>query len=329
MTDPIRLVDRADVPRLISVRDSIDAARDAAIAVSTGQVSTGRMQVSWASGESGTRVMVAALPGLDIFGYKQFHWVGDGVHYACHLFRASDGAPLGVIDAASLTTLRTAATAAVGVESLYGSGRRGVVAVIGSGAEAKAGLRALAAVVDISEARVTSRRPENRDAFASELSAELGFVVVPTDSVRSATDGADVVYSATQSNGPVVYGPQDLPDSLVLATIGSTAPDQREASGEVFANASLVAIDSQDALHESGDLVEATSRFEFDPGSAVLLGALLRSDHSGAESGDLRIFKSIGSAEQDLVLAHTVLRRATESGVGRTVVPATSRKQNI
>lgn len=329
MIDPILLVDSADIARLISTADSIAAARSAAVAASAGRVTTGRLQVSWDGGESGTRVMVAAVPDLGIFGYKQFHWVGSGVHYACHVFRTSDGAPLGVIDAAQITTLRTAATAAVGVEALYGAGRSGTVAVIGSGAEAKAGLRALAAVVDITEARVTSRRAENRESFAAELSAELGIPVVPAASVREATEGADIVYSATQSNGTVVYGPLDLPQDVVLATIGSTSPDQREASGEIFTRASCVVIDTTDALGESGDLIEASGELGFDTQQAVLLGGVIGADVQLPPAGGLRVFKSIGSAEQDLVLAHTVLRRATEAGAGRSVVPATSRKQNI
>ncbi len=329
MTEPIRFVDLDDVLALVSVDDALEAATAAARAVSDGRVVTGRLQLSWGDDDSGMRVMVAALPDLDVFGYKQFHWVGDSVHYSCHLFRASDGSPLGAVDAAPLTTLRTAATAALGVERLYGRGRAAVAAVIGSGAEARAGLRALAAVVDLTEVRVTSRRAGNRESFAADLSAELGVPVLPVASVRAATEGADLAYSATQSNGSVVFDTSDLNDVQVLATIGSTAPDQREAAGDVFTGAGVVVVDTRDVLEESGDLLESVDEHGLDPASVRLLGDLLDSEVVPAEGPGLRVFKSIGSPEQDVVLAHTVLQRADAQDAGRLVRPATSRKQNL
>ncbi|MFI1386120.1 hypothetical protein [Embleya sp. NPDC020886] len=318
----MRLIDAVDLAALVSLDDTLAAAREAAIARAEGQVVSGRLQFAWAGGESGTRFLAAALPSLDLFGYKQFHWIGSGVRYACHLFRASDGVPIGVVDAASITTLRTAATAAVGVECLYGPRRAGVVGVIGSGAEAQAGLRALTRVVDVPQARVFSRRSENREAFAARMSEELGIPVHPVASVRAATDGADLVYSATAASS-VVYGPDDLGSALVVATIGSTAPDQREASGELFTRAGRVVIDTEDALEESGDLIEAA----LDPQAYELLGAALAAPPRPAQP--YSVFKSIGSPEQDLVLAAHILRRAEERGVGRLVAPVTSRKQNL
>ncbi|MYS80742.1 hypothetical protein [Embleya scabrispora] len=319
----MRLIDAADLAALVSLDDTLAAAREAAIARAEGQVVSGRLQFAWAGGESGTRFLAAALPSLDLFGYKQFHWIGSGVRYACHLFRASDGAPIGVVDAASITTLRTAATAAVGVECLYGPGRAGVVGVIGSGAEAQAGLRALTRVTDIPEARVFSRRAANREAFATRMTEELGVPVRPVASIREATDGADLVYSATASPAGAVYGRDDVGSAHVVATIGSTAPDQREARGDLFARAGRIVIDTEDAIEESGDLIEAA----LDPKAYELLGAALAAPARPAEP--YSVFKSIGSPEQDLVLAAHILRRAEERGVGRLVAPAMSRKQNL
>ncbi|GAA4987988.1 hypothetical protein GCM10023205_68640 [Yinghuangia aomiensis] len=319
----MRMIDAADLPDLVTQEDALAAARDAASARAAGEVIDGRVQFDWANGESGVRIMGAAMPSLGIFGYKQFHWIDGGVWYACHIFRASDGAPLGVVDAASITTLRTAATAAVGVEALYGSDRKAVVAVIGSGAEAQAGLRALARVVPIRAARVYSRNTVNREIFATRMNDELALPVIPVDTLRKATDGVDIVYSATQSNGSVVYHADDVAGAAVVATIGSTSPDQREAAGDVFARASRILIDTEDAIAESGDLIEAA----LAPESFELLGTALAAPARRTEP--YSVFKSIGSPEQDLVLAAHILRRAEEHGVGRTVAPAMSRKQNL
>ncbi|GGT65858.1 hypothetical protein P6B95_01805 [Streptomyces atratus] len=329
MSGLMRMVDGPDVTALVTQQDALAAAREAALAAAVpGRVVTGRVQVDWDQGESGTRFLVVALPDLGVFGYKQFHWIGDGVHYACHLFSTEDGAPLGVVDAAALTTLRTAATAALGVQALHRGSGDATVAVIGSGAEARAGLRALAAVTDIGEARVTSRNPANREAFAADMATELGLKVVAVDSVRAAVKDAHIAYSATASNGPVVYRAQDIEGLPVLASIGSTAPDQREAAGDVFTSAGVVLIDTTDALHESGDLIEARDRFGFDSARALLLGTALEVPPTAADDRTA-VFKSIGSPEQDVVLALHILRRAEQQERGRLVQPAMSRKQNL
>jgi alanine dehydrogenase len=323
---PICLVDDPDVTRLVSVHDTLDAARDAAIEAAAGRISTARSSVRWDTGE--VRVLQAAAPGLDLFGFKQFHYVDDiGVRYSVHVFRTSDGVPLGVVDAATLTPLRTAATAAVAVEALVG-GSDAALALIGSGTEARAGLRALAEVVRLTSVTVTSRRPINREAFAADMSSELGIEIRVADTAREAIAGADIAYAATQSQGSIVLADDDLGNLSLLVSIGSTMPNQRELAGDIFRRSATVIVDTPDALRDSGDLIEAVEE-GFDPASVRRLGDVLAQPRPSVPLASRTVFKSIGSADQDLVLAALVLRRAQENDAGRQVVPAMSLKHNL
>jgi alanine dehydrogenase len=307
------LLDDKDVDTLATVPLALDAARRTAEIVARGALTTGRVQV----GDRGIwgRVLLGSLPDLDLYGYKEFHRVGRRVRYHVNLFRASTGDAIAIVDGRRITSLRTAATAAVAAAHFFASPVR--LGVIGSGEEAREGLRMLAGAVRVCEAAVFSPTAANREAFAAEIGAELGLPVRAVGSVGDALAGADAAYVATSSGVPFLAA-GDVGHVPFLAAVGSTHHDQRELVGDVLARAGLVVVDCADARTTSGDMLDAVSH-GFDPGSAVLLGDYLR-------GGDARpvVFKSIGSVEQDLVLAHHLVTAAAERGRGRLVDPVGS-----
>jgi alanine dehydrogenase len=302
------------------------SARDAALAVAAGGVQTGRVTLPFEGGWM--RIMGAVVPTLDLFGYKEFHLAGDNtVRYAVHLFRLSDGRPLGVVDGALVTPLRTAAAAAVAGEWFFGQGHSVRLAVVGSGTEAQSGVRALHGVLSVKDVRVTSRSQANRDRCAEVLRAETGLPVTSVGSVREAVDGADMVYIATNSGGNVVVTRDDLHGVRFVASIGSTIPEQRELHGDVLARASCVVVDTWDVLEESGDAISA-AELGLDRERVILLGAM--GDRSWHNTVGQVVYKSIGSPEQDVVLAHRILDTAQGTGdFGRAMEPLSTIKQNL
>jgi ornithine cyclodeaminase/alanine dehydrogenase-like protein (mu-crystallin family) len=130
-----------------------------------------------------------------------------------------------------------------------------------------------------------------------------------------------VLYVATSSHHTAFLSAADVAEVGLVAAIGSTQPVHRELFGDVFAAAGRVVVDTPDATHESGDCIEAAGA-GWDTGSVQLLG-----DYLGAPAGDRSgrtVFKSIGSVEQDLVLAHHLLRAAEEHERGTLVDPVGS-----
>lgn len=309
---PMRLLDGATVDALATAELGL-AAAEAAARLDPAKVVTGRLQVN--GDVSWSRIMSGSLTDLDVFGYKEFHRVGKRVRYHIHVFRESDGNALGIIDGRRITSLRTSSLAAVAVRA-WAEGRTVRVGVIGSGEEAREGLRALHGAVPVERASVFSPTPANRKAYAEELGAALDLEIEPRDSQEAVLADCDVVYVATSSKNEPILGATDLRDIPMVAAVGATQRIDRELRGDVFTGSKVV-VDALDAVLESGDGQEAVEQ-GWDPHSSRLLGDYLdRPDRDAART----LFKSIGSVEQDLVLALHLLRAAEEQDLGTVVDP--------
>lgn len=314
----MRLLDGDDVDALATPALGLEAAEVAA-RLDRDQVATGRLQVNGAV--SWSRVLSGSLTELDVFGYKEFHRVGQRVRYHVHLFRESTGNALGIVDGRRITSLRTSSTAAVAVRAWAGD-RPVRVGVIGSGEEAREGLRALHGAVSVTGASVFSPTPANRKAFAESMGESLGLDVRDRDSQDAVLADCDVLYVATSSKGEPFIGRADLGGIAMVAAVGATQRIDRELRGDVFADSTVV-VDALDAVLEAGDGVEAAEQ-GWDPHSSLLLGDYLdqvAAGSSAATESARTLFKSIGSVEQDLVLALRLLEAAEAQDRGVVVDP--------
>lgn len=311
-TAPIRLLDGKVVDELATVDLGLGAA-EAAARLSKDRVATGRVQVN--GDVSWMRILAGSLTELDLTGYKEFHRVGQRVRYHIHLFRESTGDALGIVDGRRITSLRTSSTAAVAIRR-WVAGRRVRVGVIGSGEEAREGLRAIHGAVGVDKAVVFSPTPANRKDFAASMSSALQLDVRDVDTRDAVLGDCDVLYVATSSHHDAFLRRADLDGVPMVAAIGSTQPAHRELFGDVFDGATVV-VDTPDAAHESGDCIEAVDQ-GWDPRSATLLSDYLA--ESPVPAGRT-VFKSIGSVEQDLVLAHHLWRAAVDHGLGVVADP--------
>lgn len=317
----VRLVSADEVAQHISPATAIEAARVAASAQCQPDTAVGRLTLPFPGGWM--RVLGASVPDLGIFGYKEFHLNDGRVRYAIHLFSIADGRPLGIVDGALTTPLRTAGAAAAAAVAYYHDPRPLHVGVIGSGTEARAGLRALATALPIASAAVTSRSDENRRHFATDMSTELDLDVSTAPDVSAVSKARDIVYIATNSGGRVVAGLDALGDVPLVLSIGSTLPEQRELDAKVVAGAACLVIDTFDVLRESGDVLAAGD--VLDRNRVVALADYL--DAPRRPEGPT-LYKSIGSPEQDVVLAARILEAAATSGFGREIEPLTDVKRN-
>jgi ornithine cyclodeaminase/alanine dehydrogenase-like protein (mu-crystallin family) len=193
--------------------------------------------------------------------------------------------------------------------------------VIGSGEEAREGLRAACAAASVKKVFIYSPTAANRERFAHEFGSELGVDVVPVASAQEAVADADAAYVATAATSPVI-GYDDVAALELVVAVGATQRIHRELTGELVAAARAVVVDCTDAARDAGEMVEAAEDHGWDPQRAVLLGNWL---DRPAEPGDgPLLFKSIGSVEQDLALALALLEAAAEQGRGRVVEPIAS-----
>ncbi len=316
---PLLLLGPDDVDALATSKVGLAAAAETARLSRAGGTKTGRVQVNGSI--SWMRILAGLIDELDLLGYKEFHRVGQRVRYHIHLFRQSTGDPIGTVDGRRITGLRTASMAAVAAAH-WAEDRAVRVGVIGSGEEAKEGLRALAGALTVAEAAVFSPTAANRESYAEAMSEETGVTVTPRDSQDAVMDNADVIYVATSSHHTPFLGAEGLGAAQFIAAIGSTMPVHRELRGSVFLDAAEVVVDTVDATHESGDCIEATEE-GWNPASAILLGDYLEQDPLPPHKGRT-LFKSIGSVEQDLVLAYHLVNEAVRLGRGTTITDVAS-----
>ena len=245
--------------------------------------------------------------------------------YLVSLFDSDTMSLAALIDGNRITGIRTAATAAVAVDALADH-RPLRVALIGSGFEAKGLLAALAAVRSVESTRVFSPTPASRERFAATFRDEHGMKIEAVDSAQSAVAGADVVLCAARSRdeSPVLLG-QWLEPGMTVVSIGSTLPEQRELDEEAIHRAAHVVADMpEEVAHDTGDMLAATrAGIDFQeklvPLGDLVAGKLVR------KPGEIVIYKSVGSALQDVVIADMLLSRARERGLGiemkSTIVP--------
>lgn len=237
--------------------------------------------------------------------------------YLISLFDQTTMGLSALIDGNRITGIRTAATAAVAVDQAAPRGPLRV-AVIGSGFEARGLLLALAAIRTLASIKVFSPTPASRERFAADLRSQASLDVAPTTCAQDAVQGADVVLCAARSRdeSPVLRGAWLAP-GMTVVSVGSTLPEQREVDEEVLARASLIVADIVDEVaHDTGDLL-AAQRAQVDVASKLVSLADFVSGHATRQdTADIVVYKSVGSALQDVVTAEMLLARAREQGVG-------------
>ena len=201
------------------------------------------------------------------------------------------GAPLAIMDGRLLTEMRTAAVSAAATK-LLASPDTTILAILGSGVQARSHVEALRLVRQFEEVRVWSPTNEHAKQFAEEI----GAIAV---SAEEAVRGADVVVTVTNSKKPVLKGSW-LKSGCHVNAIGACRPDWRELDDEAMAN--IVFVDSREgAMKESGDVILSGAKIYAELGEA-LAGKI------PARSNETTVFKSLGMAVEDIAAAMLVYR---------------------
>jgi ornithine cyclodeaminase/alanine dehydrogenase-like protein (mu-crystallin family) len=206
------------------------------------------------------------------------------------------GAPLAVMDGRLITEMRTAAVSAAATK-LLASPEANILAVLGSGVQARSHVEALRLVRSFDDIRVWSPTLENAHRLAKEIGATA-------TSAEEAVRGADVIATVTSSKTPVLEGSWLKPGSHVNA-VGACRPDWRELDDEAMTN--VVLVDSREAaMKESGDVILSGAKIYAELGEA-LAGKVPPC------TNETTVFKSLGMAAEDIAAAMLVYRSVIAS----------------
>ena len=229
-----------------------------------------------------------------------------GLHATYLLFDATTGVPLALLDGDQITSRRTAAASALAASWLARKEAHHLL-VVGAGRVAQLLPAAYRVVRPIERVSVWARQPAQAAALAASWRRD-GLDAHAVTDLAAAVRAADIVSCATLATEPVVQGAWLQPGSH-LDLIGSFTPAMREADDACFAGAALY-IDTDEALQKSGDLLGPLARGVITAGTVRgTLAGLARGQASGRRSADERtVFKSVGTALEDLAAAMLVLR---------------------
>jgi ornithine cyclodeaminase len=307
------VLDGAEVELLLDIDRLVEAVGGAMADVSAGRASVPeRVAAVVDEKDAFLGAMPAYLPGQATLAAKLVTVFPHNRDLPSHhalvcVFDAETGAPRAAMDGGYLTAARTAAGSRLSVRLLARDDAR-VLAVLGTGVQARSHLAAMRRERAWDEVRVAGRDPAKAQALAEAVGG------VAYGGYEEAVRGADVVCATTHSPEPVVHRAWLSPGAHVTS-VGFN-PDGREIDGETVRDA-LVVVESRSA-----------ALAPFPAGSSDLLLAirdgLITPDHVHAEIGELvlgtkpgrtspeqlTLYKSVGVAAQDAAAAALVLKAA-------------------
>ena len=317
------LLRHEDVETLLTFKDAIKAVEKISELEYLNQVDMpNRLNSETKSGWF--RVMPAVVDGVDddwkLMGLKAMNLIkGQGLRYMILLLSGKTGELLAAVDAAVITQMRTGAATAVAAKFMAPKKVR-KIGVIGSGFEARGQLLAVNEVLDFEEAVVFSPNQANCERYAREMSDKLGKPVVSAGSSKDAIHDAEVVILATKTSKPVIDG-QYLMNGCTILSIGSTRLDLRELDDYSFLLGSKILVDHKEqVIDESADVQSAlklkyiTEQDFVEMKQVVGEGKTLRTNDK-----EILIYKSVGTALQDLAVAKIVYETALAQNYGQHI----------
>ena len=319
------VVGHHDVVTLLPMAECIDAMTDALRTLARGgAVLPLRQVVRMATGRDAFALMPAVLDSPAALGAKIITVFpgNDATPYDSHqgavmLFDLEYGRLIALLDASTITALRTAAVTAVATRALSRSNSR-TLALLGAGVQAATHLESISLVRQIDTVRVWSRSGERARKFAAKY-ATAGMTITVCEMARHAVEGADIVCTVTSAREPVLHGDWLAPGTHVNA-IGASLATSRELDSAAVVKSRLFVDRKESTLNEGGDFLI--------PKSEGLIG----DDHIIGEIGDLlldsprvvgrrsaediTLFKSLGLAIEDVASARRIYDRAVATGAG-------------
>ena len=305
---------QADVVRLLDVDNLLEMLAGAFVELSAGRTSVPpRIAARTPAGG-----LLGAMPGY-IAGvletkvvsiFPQNHDRGLPSHQGLiALFDPESGAPLAVMDAVSITAIRTGASAAVAARYLTRSDAA-TLAIIGAGVQGRSNLAAFQRVREFKEIRIASR-----DAAKAQALAALSPNARAVETFKEAVKGADVVCLCTDAREPVMtymWLTEGAHVSSVGGTFGPEIDPQTIGAATIF-------VESRDAVRQQPP-AGAHELQGIRPESVTEIGEVIAGTKPGRTSPEqLTVYKSTGHAVEDAAAARLVYERALAEGAGQRV----------
>jgi len=308
----IRYLSTADVTSLIEPGAVLATLAEGFKALSAGTVQAPPRPKIDVPGKGFALAMLAWMPARHIALKTVNVFEGNHAHHLpshmglISLFDRETGAPLAVMDAAAITGIRTAGGAVLSIDPLARKDAK-IATVIGGGVQAREHVRLLATLLNIEDIRVFARRLDVANAIA-----DLSPLAKATSDLEASVRESDIVCLTTSSTTPVIEDAWIRPGTHVTSV--GFAPPGSEVPTALIERA-RICVETRDAFSPAPvGCAELAGR---DPSSAVELGEVLAGAKPGRTSDtEVTLYKSMGNAMEDMVVANLVYETALSLGVG-------------
>ncbi len=320
----VLILTASDVREFLPMDACIERIAEALASLATGDaVQPLRKPLALTNGKGIFGVMPAQLGTPAVAGLKAIcimpgnHALGLDSHMGTVvLFEIDQGRPIAMLDAATVTAIRTAAASGLATR-LMAREDVGDLALIGSGVQAHSHLDAMREVRTLCRIRVWSRTEASARTFAEQASARTGLVVEPMPSAQAAVEGADLICTVSAATEPVVEGAWVAPGAHINA-VGACTARTRELDGAAMARARVITDCRESAEYEAGNLILAQREGAIaDDHLCGELGDVVRGQLEGRTSDDeVTLFQSLGVGVEDLAAGYYVYQQALAQGRG-------------
>ena len=228
------------------------------------------------------------------------------VHANYFLMNANNGKPIAIMDGTELTLRRTACASALAADYLVKK-KADTLLMVGTGNLAPHMIKAHCVVRDYSRILIWGRNEEKAERLALSLDIKDKEIVAKND-LKEALNVADVISCATLSQRPLIMGDWIKPGQH-LDLVGAFTPDMAEVDSKAVAMSKIVVDTYEGALSESGELINALKegRIEKKHILSDLRQLVMEEKNIRNDSNDITLFKSVGTALEDLAAAELAI----------------------
>lgn len=322
------LLSRADIKKVFSIQDAIEADKKAFTLVTEGKCDLPlRTNIQAPKYDGCFLFMPAYIEEMDTAALKTVnifpHNIDNGLPSSpaqVLLIDGKTGIVTAILDGTYVTQLRTGASSGAAFDMLAKKSCR-IGALIGTGGQAATQLEAMIAVRDLDEVRVYDLNYERTADFAKRMQEELksyGTKITAVKSSDEAIDDADLLITVTPSSKPVFDGTK-IKKGCTVSCVGAYQHHMQEMDPAILPRASKIYFDSQEAvLSESGDILipleeGIITRDDFTGD----IGNVIKGELIGRENDDeIIVYETVGVGAQDLVTAKAIYENALKAGVG-------------
>ncbi|WP_058303096.1 ornithine cyclodeaminase family protein [Gorillibacterium timonense] len=320
------ILNRQQVRELLSMPACMDAMKAVLTSLSAGRAVQPLRQVMPLENSNLLGLMPGYLPDLKRAGAKIIsvfpgnHSKGLPSHQGMiSLFDSETGQQLALIDGREITAIRTAAASGEATRHLARA-RAEVLAILGTGEQARSHLEAMLLVRPVRQVHVWGPTPAHVRTFLEEMSPRVGVPIIAAESVQEAVRDADIICTVTASTTPVLHG-EWLKEGVHINAVGACRAADRELDTAAVVKSRLYVDRLESALHEAGDYLIPLAEGAIEADHLIgEIGQVFAGSIAGRQfESEITLFKSLGLAVEDLAAASFLYDEALRTKIGFTI----------